>query len=131
MLLSALSSVSAVKPYDSPVALAQSAATSPVSARPVHWGYEGDLGPAQWSRLSPAYAACAGRQQSPIDLSHRGPQAALPWKVNYKTTGLTLSHHEHVTDILDNGHTIQVSVEKGSALVTDRDTYELKQFHFH
>jgi carbonic anhydrase len=51
--------------------------------------------------------------------------------MNYLTTGLKIAHHGHVTDILDNGHTIQVTVEPGSMLVTPQGSYELKQFHFH
>ena len=51
--------------------------------------------------------------------------------MNYKATALKIAHHEHVTDILDNGHTIQVTVEEVSTLFTERGTYQLKQFHFH
>lgn len=51
--------------------------------------------------------------------------------MRYGATALKIAHHEHVTDILDNGHTLQVTVEEGSTLVTDRGTYQLKQFHFH
>jgi carbonic anhydrase len=36
-----------------------------------------------------------------------------------------------VDDIIDNGHTIQVTVDAGSTLTKDKDTYVLKQFHFH
>ena len=32
---------------------------------------------------------------------------------------------------MDNGHTIQVSVDAGSSITTNRNTYQLKQFHFH
>ena len=42
-----------------------------------------------------------------------------------------MAHHEHVTNLVDNGHTIQVTVEEGSTLTTSRGTYKLKQFHFH
>jgi carbonic anhydrase len=102
------------------------------SARPAHWGYEGDLGPSSWSTLSPAYAACAASKlQSPVDLPETGGQGTAAWTLNYKGTALKIAHHEHVTDILDNGHTIQVTVEEGSTLVTERGTYHLKQFHFH
>ena len=52
-------------------------------------------------------------------------------KLNYGTTSLQISHHEQVSGLLDNGHTIQVTVENGSTLTTSRGTYHLKQFHFH
>ena len=35
------------------------------------------------------------------------------------------------SDILDNGHTIQITVEEGSTLTLNGKTYGLKQFHFH
>jgi carbonic anhydrase len=34
-------------------------------------------------------------------------------------------------DIINKGHTIQVTVDDGSILWTNANTYELKQFHFH
>jgi carbonic anhydrase len=100
------------------------------SARPAHWGYAGDEGAAHWSSLSTAYEACADTQQSPIDLTQPSVGSAS-WAMNYRKTGLTIAHHEHVTDILDNGHTIQVTVNEGSTLTTASGTYMLKQFHFH
>lgn len=101
-----------------------------VSARPAHWGYSGREGPTHWAELSPAYAACAKDQQSPIDLTTASRPSAS-WSTDYRTTSVTIAHHEHVTDILDNGHTIQVTVAEGSTLRTDRGAYALKQFHFH
>jgi carbonic anhydrase len=50
---------------------------------------------------------------------------------DYKSTSLKIAHHEHVEDIIDNGHTIQVTVEEGSTVVINDKTYHLKQFHFH
>lgn len=104
----------------------------PVSARPVEWGYAGEDGPTRWASLSPAYAACANEgTQSPIDLSATSDGGEARIRFDYRPTSLRLAHHEHVTDIVDNGHTLQVTVEEGSRLTTGRDVYELKQFHFH
>lgn len=88
-----------------------------------HWSYEGDGGPANWSKLDPANAICAaGKTQSPIDI--KGAQiSALPaLKFDYKSAPL---------DIIDNGHTIQVNYAAGSTLSVGGKTYTLKQFHFH
>jgi len=102
------------------------------SARPAHWGYEGEDGPSHWASLNAAYAACGnGTAQSPIDIARAGAGTANPWKLDYKPTSLKIAHHEHVIDIVDNGHTIQVTVEEGSTLTTGKNTYQLKQFHFH
>lgn len=107
------------------------AATS--SARPVHWGYSGDVAPAKWASLSTAYSACGeGKSQSPINLVSGGTGTG-GGKLNfdYHSTSLKIAHHEHVDDIIDNGHTIQVTVEEGSTVAINDKTYHLKQFHFH
>jgi carbonic anhydrase len=44
---------------------------------------------------------------------------------------LQIAHNQHVENIIDNGHTIQVNYSKGSALSIGKQVYELKQFHFH
>jgi carbonic anhydrase len=114
----------------SPASAATAAAPAPTSARPVEWGYEGDRGPSRWAGLTPVYAECSHDHQSPIDLAE-AKETSGTWRANYRQTGLRIAHHEHVTDILDNGHTIQVTVDEGSTLTTERGTYGLKQFHFH
>ena len=102
------------------------------SARPVHWSYSGEAGPAKWGELSPVYSACCnGKIQSPVDIAGGGTGGGAALKFDYRKTSLKIAHHEHVMDIIDNGHTIQVSVEEGSTLNSARDTYQLKQFHFH
>ncbi|HEX6243743.1 MAG TPA: carbonic anhydrase family protein [Polyangiales bacterium] len=110
-----------------PAASVSAAATS---ARPVEWGYTGERGPAHWAELSPVYSACVQNAQSPIDVL-QSAETGSEWRADYRQTGLKIAHHEHVTDILDNGHTIQVTVDEGSTLTTARDSYALKQFHFH
>lgn len=103
-----------------------------VSARPVHWGYSGDIGPSMWSSLTPVYAACGdGKNQSPIDLISGSNSGNPKLTLDFRTTSLKIAHHEHVDDILDNGHTIQVTVEEGSSFTLNDKTYNLKQFHFH
>jgi carbonic anhydrase len=108
------------------------AAPAPISARPVHWSYEGEAGPAAWGALSPVYASCSqGMMQSPIALSSDAARSGAQWSFNYGSTGLTMAHHEHVDALVDNGHTIQVTVEEGSTLTLNGRRYMLKQFHFH
>jgi len=107
-------------------------AGAPKVARPVHWAYTGHEGPRHWGSLDPAYAACdRGHSQSPVDITKTGPGTGKTWKLNYTSTSLRIAHHEHDVDIVDNGHTIQVTVDEGSTLTTERGTYHLKQFHYH
>ncbi len=99
---------------------------------PVHWGYGEDDGPMHWAALSPDYATCAsGREQSPIDLvaATTGEQAGM--SRNYKAASLRIIRHEHIVDVIDNGHTIQINYDEGSTLQIGEASYELKQYHFH
>jgi carbonic anhydrase len=119
------------KPAEDSVAAAQDVEAKP-SARPVHWGYTGDVDPSHWGSLSPVYAACGeGKGQSPIDIISKSESGSPNLSLDFKTTSLKIAHHEHVDDILDNGHTIQVTVEEGSSFTLNDKTYNLKQFHFH
>jgi carbonic anhydrase len=99
------------------------ASQSAPSPSPVHWSYEGEEGPEHWGELSPDYELCAnGSQQSPIDIAN--PTAADLANVvfDYEPTPL---------EIVNNGHTIQVSYALGSSIQLDATSYELLQFHFH
>jgi carbonic anhydrase len=107
-------------------------ANEPASARPVHWSYEGESGPATWGNLSPVYAFCKdGRHQSPVDIVKTAVKENPDWAMNYSTTSMHITHTEHMEDIVDNGHTIQVNVDDGNTMTYGDKTYTLKQFHFH
>jgi carbonic anhydrase len=95
-----------------------------------HWGYAtspGTAGPSEWGSL-PGDAACAaGTRQSPVDLATKPPfpveARALPKIVfRYGTTGLHL---------VNDGHTIRLDVDKGSAVEIDGAVWPLLQLHFH
>jgi carbonic anhydrase len=90
---------------------------------PKHWAYDGEEGPANWGKLSPAWAECAsGKRQSPIDI-HDGIKVDLePIKFDYKPV-----HFK----VVDDGHTIRVDLEPGNHFTLTGHTYELTQFHFH
>ena len=88
-----------------------------------HWGYTGEAGPENWSKLDAKFAMCGeGRNQSPIDLANLVKADLKP---------LTFEYKAGATDIVNNGHTIQVNCEAGSFLTVDGHPFELKQFHFH
>ena len=66
---------------------------------------------------------CAiGKSQSPIDLKNPVKGDLKPLKTDYKPSA---------TDIVNNGHTVQVNFGAGNTLLVDGREYELKQFHFH
>jgi carbonic anhydrase len=86
------------------------------------WSYTGSGGPEHWAQLDSDFAACAGQQQSPIDLTAATPQDLVNPQPAYLTGPAR---------IVDNGHTVQVDVEPGSFLTVDGIPYQLLQFHFH
>ena len=91
----------------------------------IHWAYEGEGGPQAWGKLNPEFNTCAiGKRQSPINIEEaatlQGP--AEPLQINYRPSNGT---------VVNNGHTIQVDVDRGNLLTVRGSTYELLQFHFH
>lgn len=104
-----------------PLALA---ACTALPAHAQHWGYEGHEGPEHWQDLDPAWAVCAaGQQQSPINLTQALEAEFAPAEIDWaeETAGV----------VVDNGHTVQVSVENAGGLTLGDTHYALLQFHFH
>lgn len=87
-----------------------------------HWEYAGEAGPEHWSTLSSEFSACSGKNQSPIDLKGFVEAELKPIEFHYQGG---------VTDIVNNGHTVQVNAAPGSAIGVDGVSFALKQFHFH
>jgi carbonic anhydrase len=130
LLISALGCTTKSTSTDTPANKPDSTQTT--SVRPVHWGYEGEAGPAGWATLSPVYALCGnGKSQSPINIVKTDAKGGSTWQLDYKSTSLRIAHNEHMEDIIDNGHTIQVTVDEGSVFTFEGKSYNLKQFHFH
>lgn len=98
----------------------------------IHWGYGDHDGPEHWHRLHPAFAICGeGREQSPIDLGVVKGELRIPISYSYEPVQLRIARTEHVVDVLNNGHTIQVDYDEGSTIEMDGAAYELVQYHFH
>lgn len=98
-------------------------AKSGFAAEGARWSYEGDAGPAHWGDLDQENAVCsAGSQQSPLDIvgaiKSDLPAIVIDWK-------------QGDSEIVNNGHTIQVNPPAGSKLNRGDKIYELLQFHFH
>lgn len=87
-----------------------------------HWGYSGELSPDHWAALAPEFAACSGKNQSPINISAEIEAELPPVRFDYKQGG---------NEIINNGHAVQVSYEAGSGIELDGIRFDLKQFHLH
>lgn len=93
-----------------------------VAAGEALWSYSGDTGPPNWAQLSPSYAACAGANQSPLDLGEFVDAELPPIDINYVPSGVA---------ILNNGHAVQVESGSGSEIGVGGRVYRLLQLHFH
>jgi carbonic anhydrase len=102
------------------------AAAAAVAAAPKHgtvWSYEGETGPANWSKINVDWAKCGtGNRQSPIDLRDG-------IKVNLEQ--ISFDYHPSSFSEVNNGHTIQVTVGGGNFITVGNSVYELQEFHFH
>jgi carbonic anhydrase len=102
------------------------AGTAPSSAAAEKaWSYTGANGPTKWAKVDKSFATCgAGKLQSPIDIpdAHARKGDLPPLLFNYKPAPL---------NIIDNGHTIEVTYAPGSWLSVAGKRYELVGFEFH
>ena len=99
------------------------ASSATLASQSSHWGYSGKEGPKNWGKISKDYAICgSGKNQSPINLTGFISSDLQPIGFNYKPGG---------SEILNNGHTIQVNYPAGSTISVNGHEYELKQYHFH
>jgi carbonic anhydrase len=106
------------------VAAAEVAAKAPPpKVYGTHWTYEGEAGPANWSKINSDWAKCStGNRQSPIDIRDGMKVDLEQIAFDYRPSGF---------NVTDNGHTVQVMVGPGNYLSVAGRTYELQQFHFH
>ena len=88
-----------------------------------HWSYQGELGPKAWGGIQPDFIKCSvGTRQSPIDIRSGIAVDLEPIQFDYRASAFR---------VIDNGHTVQVNIDPGNAIVIAGRRWELVQFHFH
>ena len=88
------------------------------------WTYDGTSGPNHWGTLSPDFKTCSlGLQQTPIDLSNAA--------AGNTGSSLGFDYRPLPLRLVNNGHTIQLNADRGSALTIGETRYDLLQMHFH
>jgi carbonic anhydrase len=116
---------------DTPPAPAPTIRAVKPPAGAAHWDYETD-GPATWGSLSPDFAACgAGRKQSPIDLTGAKPAKLTQLLTSFQPAELRVVHHEHMADVVNTGHSVQVNAAGTDTVTVGDERYVLLQYHFH
>jgi carbonic anhydrase len=90
------------------------------------WTYEGPRGSPHWADLDSQYAACNGKQQSPIDIRETAKADLPALRFDYKPALIPY--------VTNNGATIRVNYGapgSGDFLIVGDARYQLTQFHFH
>ncbi len=88
-----------------------------------HWDYDKN-GPANWGEFSETCSK--GKAQSPINILSGESITIDPKDI------IQLNHDTTITaSVVDNGHAIQVTPEKGAHVLFRGEPYQLLQFHFH
>jgi carbonic anhydrase len=89
------------------------------------WSYDGARGSSHWSELDPQYAACKGKEQSPIDIRNAEQAALSPLRFEDRRGPLNY--------VINNGYTIRVNYPSGNGnwLIAGGERYLLTQLHFH
>ncbi|MBE9209509.1 carbonic anhydrase [Nostoc sp. LEGE 06077] len=102
--------------------------TSPAAAKTTNWGYIGKQGPEYWGKLSPDFELCyTGKRQTPIDL-----QVSNVKSLDQNNQDLLVVKYQPTPlNLINNGKTIQINYQPGSLIESDRQVYQLLQFHFH
>jgi len=119
-----------------PAGRQEAAAVDEVSHEPVahevHWGYTGEGAPEHWADLEPGFVLCGdGVEQSPVDLTDAVPVEDTDLERLLGETVLTFTQRARVMDLVDNGHTIQITNDVPMSTKLGGVRYELIQFHFH
>ncbi|MBJ9952833.1 MULTISPECIES: carbonic anhydrase family protein [unclassified Acinetobacter] len=83
------------------------------------WDYNNSR---DWANTNQKYQACAGVNQSPIDIRDTVSAHLPPLKLNYHTTAKSVQN---------TGHTMQIDFNKGASLELDGQNFYLEQFHIH
>lgn len=88
------------------------------------WGYSKENGPNKWGNISDDYKECSiGTNQSPIDIaSSMAKQVKNELRLNYQADS---------SDIINNGHSVQVNFKQNSTISFKNVQYKLVQIHFH
>lgn len=87
------------------------------------WQYSGEFGPEHWGHMRPDYLQCErGQRQSPIDIKAANKRIQAPLQFEYRKAPLR---------IVNDGHTVRVRFNNGSALLMGKERFTLQQFHFH
>lgn len=88
-----------------------------------NWGYQGKIGPDNWSKLSAQYANCGtGLNQSPVTFDSTIHAALKP---------IRMIHKFAAKEIQSTPNGLRVLFKEGNMMVLDKTAFQLKHLDFH
>ncbi len=91
-----------------------------------HWSYAGETSPEHWVEIE-KNSDCDGNHQSPINIINKDVDS-VP---SENQLNMFYSPKTYISKVENNGHSIQFDFEAGDSIYYKKDTYYLKQIHFH
>ena len=96
-----------------------------LTAKDGNWGYTGDIAPKYWSNLSPDYALCNGKNQSPVNISPNKARNSIKRGLKFNYGRLDPIR------MTNTGKQLQIDVASGAGIKIDGIDFELKHLSFH
>ena len=97
------------------------------SEKHTHWTYEGETSPEHWTEIE-KNSDCGGKRQSPINIIDIYTK---PTNQKKNPLNIMYSPKTELTQVINNGHSIQFNFETGDSIQYHEATYHLSQIHFH
>ena len=92
-----------------------------------HWGYTGETSPEHWAEIV-KNTDCSGYNQSPINIIK---SKTVITTSDTSKIDILYSPETELSQVINNGHSIEFDFEPGDSLNYHGKTYHLKQIHFH
>lgn len=97
------------------------------SEKKAHWTYDGETSPEHWAEIE-KNSDCDGKKQSPINIIDIDTK---PTKQKENPLNILYTPTTAISQVVNNGHSIQFNFEAGDSIQYHNDTYHLSQIHFH
>ena len=92
-----------------------------------HWSYEGETSPEHWAEVE-KHSDCSGNFQSPVNIV---TSEAINDTISMNKVDILYSPETELSQVKNNGHSIEFVFDEGDSIRYMNDIYDLKQIHFH
>ena len=93
----------------------------------IHWTYQGETSPEHWAEIE-QNSDCNGNRQSTVNIIDINTKAQ---PFGFKKLHRKYSPTTEISEVVNNGHTVQFNFDKGDSIQYQNKTFHLSQIHFH